>query len=126
MRYTFEAHASTSVGSLPGAQDCTLSNVWEYLFTERKRFNPPDSGQAAKRTGPLIPPPTAICFRRLARRRAKQMFEPDPITSEAVATVAELFAAAYRRYGAANPLEAASEAVNGGLDKGGPESPHAQ
>ena len=53
------------------------------------------------------------------------MLEPDPITSEAVATVAELLATAYRRYAAANPLETASEAVNGELDNPGAESPHA-
>ena len=53
------------------------------------------------------------------------MFEPDPITSEAIATVAELLAAAYRRYVAANPLETASEAVNGKLDNEGEKSPHA-
>jgi hypothetical protein len=53
------------------------------------------------------------------------MFEPAPITNEAVATVAELLAAAYRRYVAANPLEIASEAVNGELDNGGAKSPHA-
>ena len=54
------------------------------------------------------------------------MFEPDPITTEAIATIADLLAAAYRRHVAANPLETASEAVNGELDKGRPESPHAQ
>lgn len=54
------------------------------------------------------------------------MFESDPITSEAIATVAELLTVAYRRHVAANPLETASEAVNGELDKRDPESPHAQ
>ena len=54
------------------------------------------------------------------------MIESDPITSEAIATVAELLAAAYRRYLAANRLETASEAVNGELDNDRAKSPHAQ
>jgi hypothetical protein len=54
------------------------------------------------------------------------MFEPDPITSDAIATIAELLAAAYRRYVAANRLETASEAVNGELDNNDAKSPHAQ
>jgi hypothetical protein len=54
------------------------------------------------------------------------MIESDPITSEAIATVAELLAAAYRRYLAANRLETASEPVNGELDNERPKSPHAQ
>jgi hypothetical protein len=54
------------------------------------------------------------------------MIESDPITSEAIATVAELLAAAYRRYLAANRLETASEAVNGELDNERTKSPHAQ
>ncbi len=53
------------------------------------------------------------------------MIETDPITREAVATVAEVLAAAYRRYLAANRLEIASEPVNGELDKDRPVSPHA-
>ena len=51
------------------------------------------------------------------------MIESDPITSDAIATVAELLAAAYRRYLAANRLETASEPVNGELDNRSPESP---
>ena len=54
------------------------------------------------------------------------MIESDPITSEAIATVAELLAAAYRRYLAANRLETASEPVNGELDNERTKSPHAQ
>jgi hypothetical protein len=54
------------------------------------------------------------------------MIESDPITSEAIATVAELLAAAYRRYLAANRLETASGAVNGELDNERTKSPHAQ
>lgn len=53
------------------------------------------------------------------------MFERDPITNEAIATIAELLAAAYRRYVAANPLEIVSAAVNGELDNEGEKSPHA-
>jgi len=52
------------------------------------------------------------------------MFETDPITSEAIATVASLLAAAYRRLLATSQLETGSEAVNGELDNGAPESPH--
>jgi hypothetical protein len=54
------------------------------------------------------------------------MIESDPITSDAIATVAELLAAAYRRYLAANRLETASEPVNGELDNERTKSPHAQ
>jgi hypothetical protein len=50
------------------------------------------------------------------------MITSDPVVNDAIAEVAELLAAAYRRYIAANRLEAApensGEGVNGELDKG--------
>lgn len=52
------------------------------------------------------------------------MITSDPIANEAIDEIAKLLATAYRRYIAANPLDAPSQAVNGELDNSRATSPH--